>query len=178
MSKNAHHINLIPPHWQTGYGPDPTASLVATLFLTALVVGVCFLVVASEPIVHADGSSVVLSRSPPAERGWVDLEDPVAFALARASAFYPWDELFDGLSKIAPSGTHLDSVSYQAPGPLTVTGEITEVSLLPELMLGLESHLWLRDPDPFMVEKDPTTGRTRFAIRVRVIPFLELKTRP
>lgn len=174
---STHRINFAPASWRS---PTPPAwiSLAATAAL-ALILITAGLALSPTPRV-AEATPLTVSAppepSPPAETIRMALDHPGYWPLWRASWYLPWDRLCADLFAGMPSGARFTELRYTGnPRLLEISGEISEVALLPGLMVRLSDIPWLGDPDPFRVELDPATSRTQFTLRLAVLPYLEIR---
>ena len=167
-------VNLLPEgSWQTR---APVQWSFLATGIAALVIVAIGLAIAPPP--PASAAPPVLATAE--ATALVPCDDPDALSLVRAASWLPLDELMGRLATLLPPGAQLEELRYRGEKEeLHITGTVTEVRHLAELMLALTDFPWLVDTEPRQVERVTGDNRTRFSVRSRVVPFIRVEeTKP
>lgn len=190
-------INLLPPSRRVPT-PEPLQALPSVIVTLCVASLVALAGVLWGPQPKAAAKSVTRPNpSPRSELRHVSHDDAAATAIARASGWFPWHELFAEIPEILGEDARLKTLTYKVVpkqtatdggtgttpesgvtggfGTVVLSGEIERVSQVAEIMLSLENVPWLAQPVPQTVQKDDERGTTHFSIDLGVQPFFTVE---
>lgn len=172
-------INYLPAEGRSKVEETPFGAVLITIMACGIIL---WLSIPSPPPppVHAETQVSEADFDPDSERGWtLGAEDPLRPYFAQAEHWYPWHRVLASIARASATRGSLQTVSLSIDSQqLEILGSVDELTSVTDLVLDLARWSFLVDAEANDLMRTPGDLRTRFSLRLKVVPLIQRQEAP